>query len=82
MKGPAPTPEGYERCGSCGALVRVVVADGLVRGFDRHKVPSSHLRCENGTQPTTKPKKTPRRPHKDKSVRALGGGLPGLGKRN
>lgn len=82
MKRPVQKPDGYERCGSCGALVRVVVTEGVARGFERHKVPSSHLRCDNGTQPVAKPKKKPPRSHKGKSVRALGGGLPGLGKHN
>lgn len=72
----------HERCGSCGALVRVATGGGVPLGFERHNVPSSHLRCPNGTQPVAKPKKAPKGSHKGKSIRAVGGGLPGLGKRD
>jgi hypothetical protein len=81
MKRPLQKPDGYERCGSCGALVRVVVRDEIPIGFEKHKVPSSSAWCKNGTQPVARPKKKPKGSHKGKSVRAIGGGLPGLGKR-
>lgn len=82
MKRAPSKPPGYERCGSCGALVRVVVREGVPLGFERHKVPSSATACPNGTQPAAKPKKRPKGSHKGKSVRAVSGGLPGLGERN
>lgn len=72
-----PTP-GTERCGQCSARVKVVVRNGVVAGFERHKMPSSHLWCPNGTQRVPRVKE--KRSHRGKSVRAVGGGLPTLGK--
>jgi hypothetical protein len=81
MKFPAKRPLGHERCGKCGGLVRVAVRDGIPLGFEKHKIPSSSQWCANGAQPVANPKKV-KRAHRGKSVRAVGGGLPGLGKRN
>lgn len=72
-------PDGVERCGVCAGLVKVVVHDDVVAGFERHKMPSSHLWCPNGTQPVARVAE--KGSHKGKSVRAVGGGLPTLGKR-
>lgn len=80
MKWPTSTPAGYARCGACGALVIVVVKDGVPVGFEKHKIPSSARACPNGTEPRLKSKKRNRRSHKGKSVRTISGGLPGLGK--
>lgn len=57
--------------------------DGVPAGFERHKMPSSHIWCPNGTQPAKKitPKKGVRT-HRGKSVRTVSGGLPTLGDRN
>lgn len=76
----AQKPTGHERCGRCGALVRVTMRDDTPIGFEKHKVPSSSEWCPNGTQPRAKPKKRAKGAHRGKSVRAVGGGLPGLGK--
>ncbi|MDF2916114.1 MAG: hypothetical protein K0S70_331 [Microbacterium sp.] len=79
MKSAPRKPQGYERCGSCGGLAKVVTRDGVPIGFEKHKVPSSPAWCPNGTQPVARVKV--KRGHRGKSVRATGGGLPGLGKR-
>jgi hypothetical protein len=79
MKFPAKRPPGYERCGRCGALVRVVGRDDVPLGFEKHRIPSIPDWCANGTQPAAKPKNV-KRAHRGKSVRTVSGGLPGLGK--
>lgn len=44
--------------------------------FEKHKVPSSYEWCPIDTQPATKQKK---RTKDGKSIRMIGGALPGLG---
>lgn len=66
----------HARCGSCQGIARVAFKDGAPLGFERHKVPGSPDWCRNGTQPVAKGKGS----HRGKSVRAVSGGLPTLGR--